>query len=837
MRLSSLVYFYRLRLRIRWVQELFALIGIAVGVALLFVAQVTTTSLNGSVEQLVKGTFGNADLQLSARDPHGFDQAMTARVRNIDGVSVAAPLLEVRANLVGPNGRRSVTLLGADRNLARLQGPLLSEFRDAPLPATRALGLPSPIVRAIGAPLGARLNVEIGAGTVRSRLGAALSSREIGALVDSPVAVGSLPYIQSLSGNRGRVTRVIVASAPGRSGDVRRGLERLAGSTLSARSADYDLRVFREAAAPTNQSTALFAAISALVGFLFAFNAMLLTLSDRRLVVADLKVDGYPPRSILQVVLFDALMLAVVASALGLLLGDQLSRHLFDQSPGYLSFAFPVGDQRIVSWRDIAIAAGGGMAATLLAALVPLADLLWRGPSQRGGTKRRNTPRTTYVLLGAGLACLASSSITLVMAPGAALFGIGTLIVAFVLLLPAILWLTLNLVERALSPVKSAIPLISIGELKSRSARSIALCATGGLAVLGSVAIQGARDDLQQGLDSATRDLNGIADVWASPSGGPNAFATTPFDDRAKQKLQDAPSVGEVRTYRAGFLDLGSRRVWVIAPPREASEPIPPSQLRKGDLALATKRLRGHGWAVVSDGVAAERGLRIGDGFTLPSPRPTHFRVAALSSNIGWAPGAVIINASDYGRAWATSDPTALQVLLKPHVTPEQGRRDVARALDAGAAVTVETSRQREHRHFVASRQGLSRLSDLALLVQLAAVLAMGAAMGGMIWQRRVRLASLKLDGFDDGTVWRALLLESFLLLGTGCIAGGIFGLYGQQLLDRALGTVTGFPIDQSVGLQIAVASVAVVTAVAVVLAALPGYLAARVSTALALQD
>jgi hypothetical protein len=38
--------------------------------------------------------------------------------------------------------------------------------------------------------------------------------------------------------------------------------------------------------------------------------------------------------------------------------------------------------------------------------------------------------------------------------------------------------------------------------------------------------------------------------------------------------------------------------------------------------------------------------------------------------------------------------------------------------------------------------------------------------------------------------LWRTILLESLLLLGVGCLTGPIFGLYGQQLLDRALATV-----------------------------------------------
>jgi putative ABC transport system permease protein len=110
----------------------------------------------------------------------------------------------------------------------------------------------------------------------------------------------------------------------------------------------------------------------------------------------------------------------------------------------------------------------------------------------------------------------------------------------------------------------------------------------------------------------------------------------------------------------------------------------------------------------------------------------------------------------------------------------------------------------------------------------------MAAAMGSMLWQRRARLAQLKLDGLSDGAVWRALLLETILLLGAGCAIGAVFGLYGELVMTRALVAVTGYPIISSLGVLVAVSSFTLVSAVAVAIVALPGYIAARVQPVLA---
>ena len=80
----------------------------------------------------------------------------------------------------------------------------------------------------------------------------------------------------------GSINRILVEPSPGHEREVRAGLKRIAGNRLNVRPANFEAMVFGQAEGPTTQSTELFSAISALVGFLFAFNAMLLTVPQRR---------------------------------------------------------------------------------------------------------------------------------------------------------------------------------------------------------------------------------------------------------------------------------------------------------------------------------------------------------------------------------------------------------------------------------------------------------------------------------------------------------------------------------------------------------------------------
>jgi len=416
--------------------------------------------------------------------------------------------------------------------------------------------------------------------------------------------------------------------------------------------------------------------------------------------------------------------------------------------------------------------------------------------------------------------------------------GMVTLIAALLLLLPLPLTAALELVKRVAPAITSAVPHIAVMELRSGRARAVAIAATGAVAVFGSVSIQGAHGDLLHGLENAAHDANAYTDVWVAPAGEYNLLTTAPFPTRATQtKLARLPGVRAVRIYRGGLLDYGSRRVWVIAPPAQATPLVPPTQLVEGDLAQASARVRAGGWVVLSQALAAEHHLHIGQAFTLLAPEPTVFRVAALSTNIGWAPGAIVMNAGDYARAWGSAEASAYNVLLAPGVTQTQGRAEIRAALGPSTGLAVQTAEARANQQRALSRQGLTRLTQIATLILTAAILAMAAAMGAMIWQRRPRLAKLKLEGFPPSELWQTIMLESLILLGVGCASGALLGLLGQQLLDRALSHTINYPVVPSLGLLGAIVSFALVTAAAVAIVALPGRFAAKVPAAVALQD
>jgi len=834
------LHLYRVRLRARWMQEGLAAVGIAAGVALLFASQVSSSSLQSSVSQLSHGIAGRATLQLLARSPQGMPQSLLARVRSIDGVRVAAPVLESGANALGTKGRSaSVQLIGADASLSRLGGALVGNSALRPFAGVGAVVLPAPVARAIGvSAFGQEVHFQLAGRATELPLYSQLHQSQVGPLAASALAIVPLASAQEMTGLTARLSRILVEPAAGAQARVRAALQRLAAGRLNVESIDYEEKLFAKAAAASSQSSALFAAVSALVGFLFAFNAMLLTVPQRRRLVLDLRRNGYTTQTVIGVLTLDAIILGMIGSVLGLALGEELSIHLLHSNPAFLSLAFAVGSQRVVSWQSVATATGGGMLAAIVAVLAPLRGILAREqPTVSASRSRAGTASASKWLGLAGAGCAGAATLLLLAEPDAAIPGMVLLIASLLLVLPLVFAVTLALVGRLARATVGVVPHVAVMELNAAGARAVAITATGAIAIFGSVAIRGAHDDLLKGLVDAAHDTSASTDVWVAPAGSYDLMTTAPFTPVDRGTLQRLPGVAAVRLYRGGLLDYGQRRTLVIAPSPQSISLLLETQIVQGDPHQALERLQAGGWLVLSQAIASEHHLRIGQAFTLPTPDPTRMRIAALSTNVGWAPGAIVVNPSDYARAWGSQDASAYDVQPAHGVPPAQVVSEISRALGPSSGLVVQSAQARAAAQSALSRQALARLTQIASLIPIVAVLAMAAAMGAMIWQRRPRLAKLKLDGLPRAELWGTILLESALLVGVGCLTGAVFGLYGQQLADRALAQTINFPIVHSVTLLNATSSLALMLATALAILAIPGYLAASVPASLALAD
>jgi putative ABC transport system permease protein len=839
----TLLYLYGWRLRAHPFQELLAGAGIAIGVALLFAVQVANHSITGSVKQLLHGITGEAQLELAARDEQGFDERLLLAVRGVPGVRAAAPTVERRAVVEGPDGTGSLTLMGVDASLATLGGSITRSFAPGGLLLPRSgLLLADGVARHIGVRTAGTLTLQTAGRAHRTRVVATLGQEQIGSLTGSGVAVGPLAWVQRLIGAPDRISRVFVRAEPGREEAVERQLHRISAGRYSVGPADSTVQRLEGVTAPDAQSTALFSAISATVGLLFAFNAMLLTLPERRRFVVELRTQGFTTPQVVATLVFQAVLLGLVASGAGLLVGDLLSRHLFGSIPTYLSFTFPIGTQRIVPLSAVLTAVAAGVLASVLAASRSFADLHGKrsidAVYQEHGDVGESFDRGLRMRLLAAAGLLAALAAVLAIAvPVATMGAVAALAGAVLCAVPTVFVVFMRWMDALARRLNRNMLVVALIGARSTMTRSVAVAAIAAIAVFGTITLRGARDDLIDGLFAGYADHLATADVWVTSAGRSLTTDSFQVDPAALARLRRDPAIASVRRYQGGMYDIGDRRVWVIARPRGDRGIVPPSQLLEGDLRRAEARLHDRGWIALSAALAERYDVGVGEAVTLPTPSgPQRFRVAAITTNLSWGPGALIVNTVDYRRAWASTAPSALEIDTRPGVAPLAGRRAVERVLGRDRGYDIQTADElgREFRGVLV--EGLGRLSQISTLMLVSAALALSAALSASIWHRRRRLAAYKVQGFRERQLRRVLLLEALTVVSLGAGLGAVAGVIGHLLCDRWLELTTGFPAPFSLQLDVTLASAGPVILAAIALVAVPGYLATRVPPGLGFQ-
>jgi putative ABC transport system permease protein len=197
----------------------------------------------------------------------------------------------------------------------------------------------------------------------------------------------------------------------------------------------------------------------------------------------------------------------------------------------------------------------------------------------------------------------------------------------------------------------------------------------------------------------------------------------------------------------------------------------------------------------------------------------------------------IALSRLDYQRGWMTEEPSAIEISLKPGVSPQAGRRAVQAVLASHPGLQARTAAESTTEADDVLRQGLSSLGQISTLVLIIGALAIAASLSTAIWQRRVRLAAMRIWGFDRMQLWFSLLVESTILLTIGCTVGAAFGLYAHALGTRYLRLNTGFPAPFSVGSVQIVLTILLVGGISLAVVALPGMRAAQVPPTVGFQE
>lgn len=357
------------------------MLGIALGVAVLYAALATNSAIESAVDDTVRATLGRGDLRVAAFTETGLTRSTVDAIGLTPGVLVAAPEIERRTYLQpGPGSvstglRPPVTVLGVDPRL----DPQLHDI-------TIIEGTPL-VPGDPGAVVSERLARDDGLG-----VGDAIT---LGSVVDPAQStlriVGITAGDGRLAGGDGRlvlipldlagtlyaaagVNRVDVIVAEGSTTEqVTAALEERIRSQpyTVARPADIAASL-RAATADFQATTGLIAAVALFVGAFLIYNTLSMTLAERFREIALLRAAGATRRQVAWLIVLQALVLGLAGAVLGVVIGHLLAVWLSGAFAGQAAALGGVAPATpAFESVPVALAIGVGILVTLASALEP----------------------------------------------------------------------------------------------------------------------------------------------------------------------------------------------------------------------------------------------------------------------------------------------------------------------------------------------------------------------------------------------------------------------------------------------------------------------------------
>jgi putative ABC transport system permease protein len=355
-------------------RTILSVIGVALGIGVLFASLATDAGITASIDRTVRDLVGRADLRIEAFGPVGLSADDVSAVAGAPGVVVAAPALEQRTYLTPAAGQTApagpVTAFGIDpRNEARVH--------ELPLAAGRPLRDADAAEALVTQTLAASDGYALG-DTVTFQ-----GSDGLADLTVTGILAGDGPQLGSAGRTvvlpLGTMQRIVADETVSRidvvvgEGATRAETADAIGVALTSEpyvlSSPADLAAsLRSSTADFRSTTALIAAVALFVGAFLIFNTLSMTVTERTRELGLLRAAGATRRQLVAFVLAQAAALGILGAVLGLVAGVVVAELMAVELRSVQSIPFERVDPRPAS---ILAVVAVGLGVTIAAALEP----------------------------------------------------------------------------------------------------------------------------------------------------------------------------------------------------------------------------------------------------------------------------------------------------------------------------------------------------------------------------------------------------------------------------------------------------------------------------------
>ena len=842
--LQTLSWRHARRHRLRTVLTFF---GICLGVSVIIAIAIVNRSLTTSFQRTIDQIAGKAVLQVSNAES-GIPESVFPIIRDTPGVQDAAPAVEGFLPVSGREGERlyvyGVDFL-TDSAIREHQFVGRAEELDEALDFIAhpdSIGVTESFARRLDLPLGAEITLMTSRGRETYTVRAHLKEQGTAKVFGGNFALMDLPVAQQTFGKEGKLDIVDLTVEEGASIESvqQRLRERLQGiaeverPTKRGEQIDSLLVSFR---------VGLFfvSLIALFVGFFLIYNTVSVSVVQRKRELGTLRCLGMRRAELMRFITAEALMLAVVASLTGTLLGWLLAQGALvavGETVGNLFSLIGIGGGGL-SLREVVVAVGSGTAVAVAAALYPAWEATQVSPLESATQAPwRPAPRVTRswgTTLGVVFFLLSPALFILSPLGGepVAKFSLGIIaMLAFLLGLacfcPAIVthsvkwfWQTALRIPGH-SWVEARLASDGLRRNPARAGMTVATLVIS-LAAIFTIAtfVNSVRGSLLAWVDQmVTADL--IVSSGARTAGPRNV----PLREDPALDFRRLPGVKVVDYYRLIRSTHQGRPIVIESFSARESAGVRNLPMASGDGASALREMAQGKGVIISESFQSRFNKGPGDSLELSTPSGVMvFRILGVYIDYSSDAGSVLLDRALYKKYWRDDLVDAFDLWLEPDAVEDEVIARIKQEYGEQYALFISTHRE--------LRQAVVRIMEQSFLVNyaveiVAVVVAIFSVINTLlasILDRSREIGMLRAIGATQAQIRRIVMVEA----GWMGLLGGLLGLFAGTIMAYHhvvynTKVLTGWTFQFYYPFEVAVLSVVA----AVVLCLLAGYAPAK---------
>lgn len=807
-------------------------IAIVLGVAFVSGSFVFTDTIQARFDALFTDVYSGVDATVRAEGPQfGADvtteeaalpATLVDDVRSLDDVDAAEGYIRAFGQIIDANGTPVGGMGPPTYVYTWIEQSELNPFRISDGDGRAPTGAGELVVdvataQTAGLAIGDAVEIQFATGTEPFTLVGVASFGDSNNLAGATISVIPRADAERILDMSGQVTYIDIVAAEGVSQDalvasiqpiLPSGAEAVTGNQQTAEA----IAGFTEGLGFLSIALLGFAAVAVFVGAFIIYNTFRIIVAQRTRELALLRALGASSRQVVGVVLTEALVVALLASAVGMLLGIGVAE-LIRAGMEAAGFGPPEGPLTVAP-RTVVVSMAVGILVTAVSALLPALQASRVPPvaamSQKveHGDGRPNRLPLRVGLLAVGIAAVALGLVTdqpLATGLGAALAVVGVLLLAPLLTRP--LATTLG---RPLPGIVGQLARGNTTRDPHRTATTASALTVGiALVVFTAIFASSAKDSISRTVqDSFASDLT----VTSS-----NFFMAV-----SPEAMDAIASVGQVDV--ASPIWAGPARV---AGTEGTLAAVDSSTVDVVYNASASIDLADLGAGVlVEESALAQLGAVVGDAVPVELPSGAQADLVVAGTHTDAQLGTFAVDRSTWQRLGGSEDAAAVLVALAPDVALEDGQAAVETALAGFPSLTVSTTDEQVAATVAQVDSFLVLFTGLLGLALLIAILGIANTLALSIVERTRELGLLRAVGMSRGQVRWLITDEAVLTALFGAVVGSALGLALGWVIVTAFAedglSTFSVPLAQ-VGLWLAVSALA-----GVVAAALPARKASR---------